>query len=489
MNLLLDTNILIQLEPTRALKLPSITSQVSKLAQLAGLGRHTLYRHSATSWDIKRDRNASRQSAFLILTGKYPELPNPPDIPFEIRQALGNPRLHSNDWVDNALLAALWADSVDLLVTEDRRLLAKARRLGLSNRVITVVDALGVLESLLEVIPLPPPTVAATVAHTLDSKDPIFNSLKLDYPGFESWLAKCKREHRQTWVIHSETGELAGLSIVKQEQSQEYGLAGKLLKISTFKVSEQFSGNRYGELLLKAIFSYAKENKIDFLYLTIFEKHGVLINLLQEFGFEITDQKTPDHELVLAKQLSFTDEERNASSPLQFNIKFGPDAVKLTSVQIYIVPIEPRYVSVLFPESIPQRSMLPNAAPGNALRKAYISNAGVRSISPGDLLLFYRSHDVHSLICLGVCESSIISDSPDMITRYVSTRTVYKYEDIKRLCYRGNVLALLFRQVRILEPPVRLSELTGPGILKSAPQSITRLKIGLPEWLQHRLIA
>lgn|GEM_PF-6945567 len=54
----------------------------------------------------------------------------------------------SHDWVDHQLLAAVYADSVDVLVTEDVGIHRKAKRLGLHHRVAYLAEALTEVDAL-----------------------------------------------------------------------------------------------------------------------------------------------------------------------------------------------------------------------------------------------------------------------------------------------------------------------------------------------------
>src|SRR5262249_33656035 len=146
----------------------------------------------------------------------------------------------------------------------------KAKRLQLADRVFRVREALTSLEQLFGV-PQPPPAVRAVKVHAINRGDPIFNSIRQDYVGFDGWLDKCALEHRQGWLVEAD-GHYGGLTIVNHERSQAYGLPGKVLKVCTLKVSERHNGFRYGELLLKTVFDFALRRGFDHLFVEVFEK-------------------------------------------------------------------------------------------------------------------------------------------------------------------------------------------------------------------------
>lgn len=426
---LIDTNVVIPLEPTSSDEVKQNTPVAAQFAGQAALGGHTLYVHPEIRADIRRDTNSTRRQTLELLIQKYPQLPDAPSITPRIKSVVGQADPRSNDWVDHLLLAALEADAVDILVTEDRELRSKAAQLDLLPRVATISEALSLIRDLFELSPLPPPAVQAVRAHALNSSDPIFQSFRGDYPDFDAWLIKCRREHRRCWIITGEKEDLAAVSIVKHEPTNEFGIDGKLLKICSFKVSELYNGFRYGELLLKAILKYAQMNKFDCVYVTVFDKYEGLLALLQEFGFQETTQRTFLGELVLSKPLCFTEETRAAMEPLAFNIRYGPNALKFDEVPTFVVPIQPRYHRLLFPDVENQLTLFPGDLPfGNAIRKAYLCNASNRAITPGSLLLFYRSYDLRALTCAGVVESTLVSTSPNTIARFVGKRTVYRFD-------------------------------------------------------------
>lgn len=488
MKFLIDTNVFIPLEPTTPTDLASLTPQAARFAQIASEGGHQLYVHPATLADIRRDDDRTRRGLRMVLFNKYPCLQNPPPISQRLESILGRAKPDTNDWVDNHLVAALRADAVDFLVTEDRRLRNKAGRLGLQDRVAAVAEAISVIQDLSDKAPLPPPAVQAIKAHALNESDPIFDSFREDYPNFDGWLRKCKREHRQAWRIIGGASRLAGFCIVKPEEAIDFGLSGNILKLCSFKVSKDYNGFRFGELLLKALFDYARSNEYDWIYVTVFEKHGSLISLLEDFGFEEVPERTERGELILTKPMSFTETDRERTEPLAFNIRYGPSCAKIKDVPTFVVPIKPEYHCLLFPEAEKQRELFPGQRPfGNSIRKAYLSHAVIRRISHGATLLFYRSADVRGVTCLGVVEGTLVSSSPNDIARHVGKRTVYNLARIRALCQEKEVLAILFRQAGILKDPISLDELMANGVVRGAPQSILAVPKEATEWLQERL--
>jgi hypothetical protein len=365
----------------------------------------------------------------------------------------------------------------------------KAVRLGIDDRVLTVQDALAMLRALFQNKPSPPPAVIATKSHNLDEKDAIFDSFRGDYPGFDDWLRKCKLAGRDTWVIRGSRGELAAVCIVKTEAGAGYGMSGKILKICTFKVSEAYLGARFGELLLKAIFLHAFENDFDWLYVTAFEKQAVLLSMFQTFGFRMHGEPTNLGELVLTKPGRPECEAPGLSSPLDFAVRYGPCNLQWEGVKVWVVPIQPKWDGVLFPDRQEQTAMFQGQLPfGNALRKAYLCRSPVRAIREGDILAFYRSTTSQSVRTLGVVEGFVASNDAAVIGQYVGRRTVYSMEEISVMCGASRpVLAILFRQALRPFGEVGLTELKTGRALKAPPQSIVQLSKEGANWLKSRV--
>ncbi|MNR84130.1 Acetyltransferase (GNAT) family protein [compost metagenome] len=481
LNFLFDTNILIPLEPASGED--ARTGEAVELLRLILVNGHNVFSHPASLVDLSRDSDTERRRKTELLVRKYPVLPNPPEISPDLWDVIGNPTKHSNDWVDNSLIAALAADAVDVLITEDKQIIRKSYRLGLSRQVLSIKEAKDFILSLHPSPTIPPPTVVETKVHALNPKDQIFEGLRVDYPGFDEWLKNCRREHRDAWVIPGENG-LAALCIYKSEASV-YSIRGKILKLSTFKVSNEHYGNRYGELLFKAIFNYAFDRGYQYIYFTVFEKHEELIHLAEEFGFRRMSERTKLGESVLVKSLTFSMDDLKYFDSLQFNILFGPRNIKFSDGSGYLVPIQPRFHRLLFPEFEPQLRLLPASYPfGNSLKKAYLCNAQVRKIVKGDILVFYRSGDLKAATALGVVEDAIASSSPSEISRFVGNRTVYSYQEIEELCSR-EVLAILFRQSQFFSTPIPFEALRSNGVLAGAPQSIVTVPDEGIRWIEH----
>lgn len=489
LTLLLDTNVLIPLEPTSPTEVEAGSPRAFKVANLAQQVGAGLFLHPAQIDDLQADKDEARRALRLSLAEKYPKLHNPPPLADRIRVAAGNPQRGTNDWVDTQLVAALEQNAVGFLVTEDKGIHRTCRALGIDGRCLNLEGAIDLLESERITAPLAPPATRAIHAHEMDSADPIFQSLRVDYPPFNEWLDKCKREHRHAWVVSlpDRTG-YSGVCIVNPEDRPWTDAENPTLKICTFKIAEHAIGLKLGELLLRAVFDYVRKNRFRTAFIEVLPKHGALLNLLGDFGFEQADHKDETDEIVLRKRFGPLSTEDRLLPALSFHRLFGPHQVKLDGVSGYIVPIEPRFHAALFPELEPQGSLFAGTASfGNTLRKAYICRAQTRAIRPGDILLFYRSGDWQSVATAGVVEETMATADANEMSALVRKRTVYGDADLQHMCRGDGALALLFRHADVLKRQLSLQELITNGIVTAAPQSITSLKPHALTWIQNHL--
>lgn len=271
--------------------------------------------------------------------------------------------------------------------------------------------------------------------------------------------------------------------------AQSLVVQAKTLKVCIFKISETHAGFRYGELLLREILHYAEENGFGFLFVEVFPRHERLIAFLNDFGFADLQANTCRGEMRLGKRFVFADEELATLDALEFNKRFGPTAMKWNNTPAFVVPIKPKYHDLLFPEATHQTQFFEGRMPcGNALRKAYLCNANCREIQAGAVLCFYRSEDIRGITVLGVAEETLVSKSANAIARFVGKRTVYPLQEIERLCEQ-EVLAILFRQARVLFSPILLDKLMRNHIIAAAPQSITKMKLSARKWIQTQTMA
>ena len=121
----------------------------------------------------------------------------------------------------------------------------------------------------------------------IDLQDPFFQSLREDYSGFDDWF---RTKSNQDAFVQYVNQKIVGFLYLKIEERSVDDVippiyANKILKVGTFKIDAH--GTKMGEQFIKIIMDYAANEKVDVCYVTIYEKHEALIDLVQQFGFEL----------------------------------------------------------------------------------------------------------------------------------------------------------------------------------------------------------
>ncbi|MEG8223162.1 hypothetical protein OSJ57_21505 [Sphingomonas sp. HH69] len=260
---LIDTNVFIGLEDHA-----EVAPVFSSLLQLATRHSVGVFVHEAAIDDIRRDKNEQRQRVSLSKIKKFPIIKKTTGVDQAMLEAKFGSIRKPNDLVDATLLHALDMEVADFLVTEDQGLHERAERVSptLGARVLYVADAVSLLRTTYEAIDVVFPAVIEVEANTLPQDDPIFESLRADYGGFDAWWReKCVKPMRKCWVVMDD-GRIAGLVVRKDEKPDEADASlpgNKILKVCTFKVRPESRGVKLGELLLKQVLWYAQTNKHD----------------------------------------------------------------------------------------------------------------------------------------------------------------------------------------------------------------------------------
>ncbi len=476
MRILIDTNIFI----------PSEDSEIeldSKLAELHRLisGEHQLLVHPSSRDDISRDKNEKRRSSMLQRLDKYIELTGTPQFLSldEETMLMGAPR-KENDSVDNLILLSLHKNCVHWLITHDEGLRKKAKKLGDYERVFTVEQAIATLLKATEEELRLYPNISNVPCHSLDVKNVFFDSLRLGYNGFDEWFSGCSREGRYAWVCKDDD-DIHAIAIYKHENNpvvtlDDRALRGSVLKLCTFKVLKK--GFKIGELLLKQAFNYASDNSIEYVYCTVAPgEHEMLEDLLVEFGFYEfgTDEKGRDRVFVKSFPKILPD---TGEPPLEYAIKYYP-AIKLDSNNVYLIPIQPQFHKILFPELIIQSDLFSevNNSAGNAIKQAYLCRTPTKSVKPGGIVFFYRTIDDKSITTYGIVDQFYVESEVEKIFQWVSKRTVYSYSDIKKMSSLGEVKVILFRLIKHLKSPVSIMDLKRTGVINGSIQSLVKLDI------------
>ena len=275
----------------------------------------------------------------------------------------------------------------------------------------------------------------------MDLNDPFFDSLKEDYSGFERWF-QSKSNDRAYVTINKENGKLLSFLFLKTEDKAEpypdiqpVFVPKKRLKVGTFKVVS--NGVRLGERFMKIIFDNAITQRVNEIYVTIFDKREEqkrLIALLEEWGFTLHGKKGNNDELVYVRD---------------FTPKFNFETPKLTypfiglATNVFLIPIYPDYHTELLPDSYLKTESpddyIEHEPHRNALSKVYICRSIERGIKKGDIIVFYRTaqggsgYHTSVITTIGIAEGKVenIANESDFIAK-CRKRSVFSNEELKK---------------------------------------------------------
>ncbi|MDT5121408.1 MAG: hypothetical protein QOC96_890 [Acidobacteriota bacterium] len=436
MKVLLDTNIVIHREATRV-----IIRNIGLLFQWLDRLRYIKYVHPITIQEINKYQNSDTLKSLNIKLDSYVPLNVTAPLHPDVVKVCAPLDKDANDANDTLLINELYSKRVDVLITEDKKIRKKAELLNIDSRVFTIDAFLErVIAEHPELADYKVLSIKKDYFGRIDINDPFFDSLKEDYPGFESWFVSKSQE--EAYVCRTAEGLSAFLYLKIEDESEPYPeitptfTRKKRLKVGTFKASL----NRYmiGERLLKIVFDNAIGYQVDEIYVTTFDAtfpQQWLIKLLKEFGFVHWGKKHNDFgdELVYVRDMKE---------------RFDPDNPKLTYPYIsrksrpFIVPIRPAYHTNLFPDSIlrtesPQ-TFIENEPFRNAISKVYISRALRRDLVSGDLIVFYRTAVTPGravfesvITTIGIVESLIDNiDSARKFIRLCKKRSVFSDQEL-----------------------------------------------------------
>lgn len=478
MRYLLDTNILIPLEDSN-IPLPPGLGNFVRLAQEHG---HPLVFHPASEEDINRDRDAERRMRTRDRLAQYSRLDGVSACPWNTDE------IRPNDACDNAILFALECDAAHYLVTEDREIHRKAVSRGLGNRVFAIQAADDFLRRLHEPTSVQLPNIHDVPLHSLTRllSGEFFDSLREGYPEFDDWFRGCARNDRRAWVYWAEPDRLGALCIYARKENDDatgHGdmLPGASLKLCTFKVAPDCQGRKIGELFLKAAFRYSTENRLEHIYIHgDAEKHGFLFELLADFGFVEFGRYGDDVVYVKKHPVIAPDETPTDLSSFEYFRRYFPHFRHDENIRKFIIPIRPEYHRILFsdyfsPSDPPQMTLFNSShTASNAIKQAYLCHAQLGQISPGDVVLFYRSIDEKAVTSIGVVERyETLGDVNEIVDR-VRRRTVYSMSEIQRMAVKPTKV-MLFRLVKHFAHPPSFDWLTQNRVVNGSIQTIREI--------------
>lgn len=217
-----------------------------------------------------------------------------------------------------------------------------------------------------------------------------FDSLRADYPGFDTWLQRKAGE--DAYIIEQDQGELDGFLYLKRESGPLVDVSPSRpdldrLKVGTLKINPH--GTRLGERFIKKALDIAIYGACKEVYVTILPKHRVLMDLFGRYGFvrEATKQSAAGEELVLVKPLPAARHDILANYPFVSR-----------SSRKFLLSLKPEWHSRLLPDSILRtedpHEIVTDISHTNSIHKVYLTSMGDTSqLRRGDVLAIYRTTD------------------------------------------------------------------------------------------------
>lgn len=482
MKALLDTNIIIHREANKV-----VSQDIGILYRWLDRGQYIKCIHSVTIAEIKKNPNKDTVVTFLAKLQSYETIEIPSPMQVEVLQVSRRMDTTENDKNDTVLLNEVCVGRVDLLITEDKKIHTKALALNISDKVFTI-------DSFLEkVFAEHPDLVDYMVLNVqklkfgkIDLNDTFFDSLKEDYPGFDKWFIK-KYDDEAYITINSNNGRLLSFLYLKIEGTDEdYSNVSpilppkKRLKIGTFKVIN--NGFRLGERFLKIIFDNALKNRVEEIYVTIFDKRDEqrrLVALLEQWGFVYWGMK--GGERLYVRDFRPMINLNNLRSTYPF-VKATQDA--------YIVPIYPNYHTELLPDSIltteSPEEFIEDFPHRNGIGKVYVSRAFTPHPQTGDLLVFYRTGGYYKSVVttIGIVEELRYDfQGEDDFIKYCHKGSVFPENQLREMWRYGAEKPFVVKFVYTYSFPHRINmkELIDLGILagvNDAPRGFKPITTG-----------
>lgn len=251
-----------------------------------------------------------------------------------------------------------------------------------------------------------------------DINDSFFNSLKNDYPDFEKWYLRKASEKKQAFTYYDDKGLGAFLMIKLSEvealELKETTLPAKQrFKISTLKLSKRIEGNRLGEGAIGIALWNWLESDDEEIYVTVYEKHNTLIDMLTKFGFVLAGHNFNGECVYIRSKNNI-----NFSTPYT-SFPF----ISKNCNSFAILPIYDEWHDKLFPYSELKntKQVTEEIAAANGMTKTYICFPSCTPIyKPNQPILIYRIYNGKNKTYKSVVTSY------GVVTKFVPIKTNYR---------------------------------------------------------------
>ena len=216
MKVLLDTNIIIHREANRV-----VEHDIGQLFNWVDKLHYEKYIHPITISEIDNYQNKQVVATFSIKLDSYNKIKH--QLPFsENVQSVSNEfDVNDNDINDTHLLNEIYENRIDLLITQDKKIHAKADRLGISDKVFKIQSFLEqVTSENPELVQYNILAVKKADFAEVDINDTFFDSFREDYDEFDDWF-KSKFD-KVCYVCYSDNNLTAFLYIKVEDETENY---------------------------------------------------------------------------------------------------------------------------------------------------------------------------------------------------------------------------------------------------------------------------
>ena len=469
--ILLDTNMFIYLEDYAVTedKVATLTKRLFDSDQ------YKIVIHPKTKEEILKISDSEKRAIFSSKISVYREIKSAPKVTKEFNDMVGCNNSH--DAIDNELLFSIYRNCAHYLITNDKDLVKKSQKIGLSDRVLSIDQALEKFQEKVSEDIRKPVFINYKYLHELDIKDTFFDSLKVDYAGFEEWFKKKQSKEAQAYVTEFDEKLTSFLMLKVENEDEEYKdflkpfKPARRLKISTLKVAD--TGKRIGETFIKIIVEKAIKENVEEIYVTVFDKQEFLIDMLESYGFKkYTKKRTPrsDGEIELENVLVKSMKNKENYYPF----------FEIDDNRIFLVPIRDKYHHLLFQESEKQFQLSLEDFQGknvasNSLKKAYLCDSKIKQIQKGSILLFYSSGTKKAITSLGIVDAVFNKfDNFDEMFNLVKKRTAYDEHELREN-FKNDKLVILFKLYYSFDNYVDFEFLKSNRIVNGAIQTIQHI--------------
>lgn len=284
--------------------------------------------------------------------------------------------------------------------------------------------------------------------------DPFFDSLKEDYDEFDIWFKKKSKSGETAYVHDDENGMIQAFLYIKDVDCETVGdlIEEPRIKMGTLKINPASEGQRLGEGAIGIALWKWQKSDLDQIYVTVFPKHKVLIDLLEKYGFEEYGKK--GEECVFAK-----DKRKMRYDTIHRSFPyFNPNLSRGK-----YIPIHDEFHDSMFQYSELKNTMqnVGDLSVSNGITKNFIATPSSNiDYRPGDIVFIYRMHQGPGLKgCKSVVTSYCIVSkiewfkkggknisNYDDYLKFVGNKSVYTSEVLKKEYEKKNlcVIELLY---------------------------------------------